>query len=70
MTTRMQQGRGPSTCWHCNKQLQRVPGKVGHYFFLRVEDRRAGGAPHRVHGHCWSDQMSRDPQYKLAPPDA
>lgn len=42
---------GPTFCWHCNKQLQRVGGVTGHYFFLLIEEKKAG-TRHRIHGGC------------------
>jgi len=46
------QGSGaPSFCWHCNRQLQRAPGKgLGLFYFHLVRD--AAGVQHRVHGGC------------------
>jgi hypothetical protein len=48
----MRQGGGaPSFCWHCNKQLQRAPGKgKGLFYFHLVLD--PVGTEHRVHGDC------------------
>jgi len=53
---RARQGAGaPSFCWHCNKQLQRAPGKgKGLFYFHLVQDR--DGIRHRVHGgRCVED---------------
>jgi hypothetical protein len=48
-TTRARQGSGaPTFCWHCNKQLQRAPGKgMGLFYFELVRD--PDGVTHRVH---------------------
>lgn len=49
---KLRQGSGaPSFCWHCNKQLQRAPGKgLGLFYFELVRSR--DGEEHRVHGDC------------------
>jgi len=42
-------GEWPSFCWHCNKQLQRAPGKgLGLFYFHIVIG--PDGHEHRVHG--------------------
>lgn len=52
MNARMRTGAGaPSFCWHCNRQLQRAPGKrEGRFYFHLVRDPL--NHEHRVHGDC------------------
>ena len=49
---RARQGSGaPTFCWHCNKQLQRAPGKgLGLFYFELVRDPKDPmETEHRVH---------------------
>ena len=51
MSNRAQQGPGVSFCWHCNRQLQRAPGKgKGLFYFSLVVDQ--ANNQHRVHQQC------------------
>lgn len=65
---KIEQGAGaPTFCWHCNRQLQRAPGKgLGLFYFARVADK--AGVPHRVHGDCIRPAVADGA--KLLKPDA
>lgn len=56
---KLRQGSGaPSFCWHCNRQLQRAPGKgLGLFYFNLVLG--PDGNEHRVHGFpCTRDAIA------------
>lgn len=54
---RLQTASGVSFCWHCNRQLQRAPGKgLGLFYFAAV--RAPDGHIRRVHGDCLSGAVA------------
>lgn len=56
---------GPTFCHHCNKQLMRVGGSTGHYFF-HLALHKPSGQRVRIHGDCWP-HLKDEQEYKLIP---
>lgn len=54
---RCQQGYGgPTFCWHCNRQLQRVEGEKYKFYYVTVED--PIGHTHRIHMDCLEESVA------------
>ena len=55
----------PSFCWHCNRQLQRAPGKGAGLFYFHLV-RGPDGHEHRVHADCVDPAVAEGCKYLSA----
>ena len=59
----------PSFCWHCNRQLQRAPGRGLGLFFFHLVRNPIGGHEYRVHGDCLHQTLLNG-EVRLVRPEA